>query len=481
MKLLPVIRSYVQRPLVRPWALAGPVLVLILCLPMLRPLRQPDSAKWGDEEQMIASTVQALVEQHSLAIDKSVFSANPIAVEHEGHRYSPYPPMVAVVLVPIYWVLLRQGLDYSGNLIFVHYLLILIGMALPTAMCVAMTYRLGRMFELRRPLRVGLGIATVAATGLITYGVVMNRHAPAAALLLAAVTCISHLIVTDHPYRDLLMSALAGFLAALAATVDPPAIALGTLLCLVLLAMRWNAATRIGAVALFLIGGAPVILLNIVLLHSIGIPLQAVFSAPQPRGMPSLVLPTIATSNIDTATPSEFDDDRDAEPAPSAIQAIWARVAEVIGRILEGAVGGHGLLSHFPILVMGVLGGILALHRNWTAATKALAAVTLFAGILLVVAFSLQEPVTGMSYGTPWFVATAPALLLWAGVWLKRQHRPQSWVMAGSVLAISVIVSLVGMTDPTPRKGYRAYSFAEASMHIISPPVVSPTTQPTIP
>ena len=60
MKLLPVIRSYVQRPLVRPWALAGPVLVLILCLPMLRPLRQPDSAKWGDEEQMIASTVQAL-------------------------------------------------------------------------------------------------------------------------------------------------------------------------------------------------------------------------------------------------------------------------------------------------------------------------------------------------------------------------------------------------------------------------------------
>lgn len=481
MKLLPYIRSYMQRPLVRPWALAGPVLVLILCLPMLRPLRQPDSAKWGDEEQMIASTVQAVVEQHSLAIDKSVFSDNPVAIEHEGHRYSPYPPMVALLLAPIYWVLLRQGLDYGGNLIFVHYLLILIGMALPTAMCVVMIYRLGRMFVLHRILRVALGLASVLATGLITYSVVMNRHAPAAALLLAAVTCISHLIVTGHPYRDLLMSALAGLLAALAATVDPPAIALATLLCLVLLAMRWNAATRIGSVVLFLAGGAPVILLNIVLLHSIGIPLEAVFSAPQPQGMPSLVLPTVSTSNIDAAVPPSYDDELDTEGAPSAIQAIWARVAVVIGRLLEGAVGEHGLLSHFPILTVGVLGAVLALHRNWTAATKALAAVTLFAAVLLIGAFSLQEPVAGMSYGTPWFVATAPVLLLWAGVWLKRGHRAQSWVTTGCVLAFSVIVGIVGMTDPVPRRGYRGYSFAEASIHILSSSVTPPATQRTVP
>ena len=481
MKLLPYIRSYLQRPLVRPWALAGPVLVLILCLPMLKPLRQPDSAKWSDEEQMIASTVQAIVEQHSLAIDKSIFSDNPVAIEHEGHHYSPYPPMAAVLLAPIYWVLLRQGLDYGGNLIFVHYLLILIGMALPTAMCVVMVYRLGRMFVLHRVLRVALGLASVLATGLISYSVVMNRHAPAAALLLAAVTCISHLIVTAHPYRDLLMSALAGLLAALAATVDPPAIALGTLLCLVLLAMRWNAATRIGSVVLFLAGGAPVILLNIVLLHSIGIPLEDVFSAPQPQGMPSLILPTASASNIDTATPSVFDDEADTDAAPSVIGTVWARVAVVIGRLLEGAVGEHGLLSHFPILAVGVLGAVLALHRNWTAATKALAAVALFAAALLLVAFSLQEPVAGMSYGTPWFVASAPVLLLWAGVWLKRHHRAQSWVTAGCVLAFSVIVSIVGMTDPAPRKGYRGYSFAEATMRILAPSAPSPATRRAVP
>jgi hypothetical protein len=344
-----------------------------------------------------------------------------------------------------------------------------------------MTYRLGRMFELHRPLRVGLGLGAVIASGLITYGVVMNRHAPAAALLLLAVTCISHLVVAEHPYRDLLMSALAGFFAALAATVDPPAIALGTLLCLVLLAMRWNAATRIGAVVLFLAGGAPVILLNIVLLHSIGIPLQSVFSAPQPRGVPALALPAISVSNIDTVTPAGFDDEADAEAAPSAIQATWAHVAGVIGGILEAAVGGHGLLSHFPILAVGVLGAILALHRNWTGATKALAAVTLFSGALLVGAYSLQEPMPVTSYGAPWFVATAPVVLLWAGVWLKRSHRTQSWVTASCVLAFSVVVSIVGMVDPAPRNGYRGYSFAEASMMIMHPPIALPTTRPELP
>ena len=481
MKLLPYIRSYMQRPLVRPWALAGPVLGLMLCLPMLRPLRQPDSGKWGDEEQMIAATVQSLVEQHSLAVEKSVFGNNPVAIENEGHHYSPYPPMMAVLLAPIYWLLHKQGLDYSQNLIFVQYLLILAGVALPTAMCVAMTYRLGRMFELRRPLRVGLGLATALASGLVTYGVVMNRHAPAAALLLAAVTCISHLIVAEHPYRDLPMVSLAGLFAALAGTVDPPAIVLGTLLCLVLLAMRWNVATRIGAVVLFLAGGAPVILLNVILLHSMGIPLQSAVLAPQPRVIPALVLPTVAVANIETVIPAGLDDEPEVEPVPTAIQATWTRVAAVIGRILEAVAGGHGLLSHFPVLVVGLLGAILALHRNWTSATKALAAVTLFSGALLVIAYALQEPMAATSYGSPWFVATAPVALLWAGVWLKRSHRTQSWVTAGCVLAFSVVVGIVGMVDPAPRSGYRGYSFAEATMNIISPPGSFPAPLPEKP
>ena len=170
------IRGYLQRPLVRPWALAGPVLILMICLPLLRPLRQPNPTRWHDEEQMIAATVQAIVEHRTLAIDESVFADNPAALSVEGHRYSPYSPMLPLLLAPFYWLLLKQNLFYSDNLIFVQYVLTLIGSCIPVALCVGLVYRLARMFELRRALRVSLGIACVICGGLISYGVVLNRH-----------------------------------------------------------------------------------------------------------------------------------------------------------------------------------------------------------------------------------------------------------------------------------------------------------------
>ena len=480
MKLLQYIRGYVQRPLVRPWALAGPVLVLMLCLPMLRPLRQPDPTQWSDEEQMVASTVQAIVEHRTLAIDDSVFSGNPAAIEHEGRRYSPYPPMLAVLLSPVYWLLLRQGLDYGDSVIFVHYLLTLIGVTLPVAMCAGMMYRLGRMFVLHRALRVGLGLASVCAGGLLTYGVVMNRHAPAAALLLAAIFCISRLIVTEHPHRDLVVAAVGGLFAALAATVDPPAIVLGTLLCLVLLAMRWNArhAHRCGR-ALPGRGGSCDLRQHRSAAfgrHSH----DCAFAAPQARSLPLIMVPTVTVPNMDTnELPLAPDEDVDFEP--SAVQLFWGRMADWIGRILESLVGEHGLLSHFPILVVGMLGAIWVLHRNWTTATKAMAATTLVSCVLLILAHSFQPPAAPMSYAAPWFIATSPALLLWGGAWLKRGHRVQSWIVVGCLLAFSVVVTIVGMTNPAPRGGYRGYSFAEASINLLSSPAEPSTTQPTKP
>ena len=44
MSVLQHIRGYFQQPLVRPWALAGPVLVILICLPLLQPMLQPDPA-----------------------------------------------------------------------------------------------------------------------------------------------------------------------------------------------------------------------------------------------------------------------------------------------------------------------------------------------------------------------------------------------------------------------------------------------------
>ncbi len=475
MELVNYIRSYLQRPLVRPWALAGPVLILMICLPLLRPLREPDPNQWHDEQQMIAATVQSIVEHHTLAIDQSVFADNPVAVTRNGHRYSPYSPMLPVLLAPFYWVLYKQGLYFGDNVIFVQYLLTIVGAALPVALCAGLVYRLARMFELRRTVRVMLGVACVLCSGLISYGVLLNRHAPAALCLLIAVSALSHLAVATHPHRHLIMAICAGFFAALGSTIDSTVGIPAMLFCLVLLAMRWPAAMRAGAVSLYLCGAVSVLLLNFMLLQAGPGNAMAQFPGAAPE-MIGEIRPASATNSLELPP----GDEDDIEAAPSTIQVLWSYASAWIGRLLEAIVGQHGLLSHFPMLIVGVLGAIWVLHRNWTATTKSLAGLTLVSCLLVIITYTFAD-YGRMAYGTPWFVAVSPVLLMWSGAWVKHTHRKKSWVRAGIVFAFSAMVGLVGMSDPMPREGYSGYSFAQATVRMLrgDPQPIVPATQPS--
>src|SRR5262245_27388544 len=62
------LRDYLRRltdgPLVRPLALAGPVLVLLIALPLLRPLRHP--LDMSQDENLRLASIRALVEHRSL-------------------------------------------------------------------------------------------------------------------------------------------------------------------------------------------------------------------------------------------------------------------------------------------------------------------------------------------------------------------------------------------------------------------------------
>ena len=454
-----------QRPLIRPWALAGPVLIVALCLPLLRPLRDPDHRHWTDQEQLTTATVQAIVEQHTLALDKTVFAGNPAAIRHLNATYSPYPPLYPLLLAPCYWVMLKQGLSFNDDLIFVQYLLTLVGSALPAAMCAGLIYRLGRIFELPRFLRAILGFAAVVGGGLISYAVTLAPFTLAACLMLLAVSCISHLAVTRHTFRELGLALVGGLLAALAAAIEPTALVFAILLCLPLLLMRWAVSLRIGAVILYMLGAAIVLASHLLLLHASGqVSLFARHDAPMATPAMRILEPLTVQPTINN--PDWSGDDTDTDQ--TVIQRAWGSVANWIGRLLEGLIGGHGLLSHFPALALGLLGAMLILHRNWTSYTKTLALITLGAALAALLVFIVVDPNTPGSYGTPWFVCLSPLLLWWGGAWLKRPHRNQSWVMAGVVLAFSVTVGVIGMTNPTPRGGYRGYTFADATFRILA-------------
>jgi len=465
-----------DKPYVRPWALATPVAVLLLCLPLLRPLRHPGQPS-SDEALRLASTA-AMVEHRqgldpSLAARLAIDAEDPALRSHmivvEKHYYADQPPMMTLLLSGPYWFLHRMGYRLRENSVLVPYLLTLLGVTLPAAAAGGLLNRMGRIFELKRPWRCGLAAATIFGSGMISYAVVLNPHVPAAALVLAAVGCLVHLAASPTPSREGGWLALAGFCAALAATIDPWATVFLVLLVVVIVAMRLRPALRVGGVILYLLGAAPPIALHGTLtVHLTGdlLPgsMHPELSATRLRHFPADAL----AADDATATPAATDSGEE-EPA-----SLWQTAWRGIGKFLWTLLGEHGLLSHFPVVVLGVAGMFAVMHRHWPATTKVLAAISAIAMLVALIGYTAGGgPAASAQFANRWLILFIPILLFWTGAWLRRSHRPAVWCAAAVLLAFSVIVSLIGATDPMPPGGYSRYTVAAALHNLFYP--TSPT------
>src|SRR5258707_9840636 len=100
-------------------------------------------------------------------------------------------------------------------------------------------------------------------------------------------------------------------------------------------------------------------------------------------------------------------------------------------RVLTALVGSHGLLSHFPILLLGVLGVTMVMHRRWPGTTKVFASATIagFSIVFLTFAIARTEWKDAM-FANRWFLVFLPLILFWSGAWLRKSHRPSSWAGA---------------------------------------------------
>jgi len=329
---------------VRPWALAGPVLILLFCLPLLRPLRFPDPRDISDNEAVRLATVQSIVERGTLVLDTSqvrVSTSSLIAVGND--RYANQPATMALLLSGAYWVMTRIGLTFADHGPTASYLLTLLGVTMPVAACSGMIYRMARIFELRRPLRMLLGMSCVFGTGLISYATVLNPHAPAAALVLSAAACLIHVTRSPNPRQTSPWLMVAGFCAALAAAIDVPTVIFLALFLPVIFTLRWPIRLRIAGLALYMIGlSAPLAL------HSaLTVPITGDLLPPPFHTELFIAPPVPAASTLPPVVEDEVD---------TFSVSIWQRVGEEIGRCLMALIGEHGLVSHFPILILGVIG-----------------------------------------------------------------------------------------------------------------------------
>jgi len=470
---MPSLAAYLRhsqdRPYVRPWALATPIAILMFCLPLLRPLRHPGQASL--DEKLRLATISALVEHRAsldaslsgrLAIDTDSFPIRSHVISVNNQIFSDQPPMLAFLLSGPYWILHGVGYRLQDYSVFVPYLLTLLGVTLPAAGAAGLVYRMGRIFELRRELRAGLAAAVVFGTGLISYSVVLNSLVPAAVLVLAAAGCLIHLAASETPSRGGGWLILAGFCAALAGTIDLSAVIFLPLLAIVVPALRLRLALRIGGVILYLLGAAPPILLHATLTSNLTgnllpgsfhpeLAVRHLHPFPDDAEAPAEAL-SQASDNPESADIGEEAD----RPVPAGA---WQNFWRGVGRITVALLGEHGLLVHFPVVVLGFAGMFAVMHRHWPTTTKILAADSAIAALLalLVVALSRYGLATA-EFGNQWLIVFLPMLFFWSGAWLRRPHHPAIWTTAALMLIFSVLVSLIGATDPMPPGGYDRYT-----------------------
>ncbi|HYE17683.1 MAG TPA: hypothetical protein VEA69_04520 [Tepidisphaeraceae bacterium] len=489
--LLDFFRRMGSRQVVRPWALCAPIVVILICLPLLRPLRSPGDA--SEQELSRLATIQALVERRGqadpLSVQQTEFfellrekpaGAAPAALpawvpgdavpgtivrrispaDPRGrpahHYYSDRPPVLGFLLSGAYEGLHRSGYTFESHPAVVAYVLTLLGVTLPVAGAAGLVYRMGRLFELPRPARAALALVVVLGSGLIGYGTALNSHAPAAALVLGAGACLLHIQGARRPARGGAWLMLCGFCAALAATIDLSAGIFLVLLVLVIPALRWGWGMRVGGVLLYLIGATPPIVLHLALTLPITGDALPGFLHPELAG--NRRAPAAATAD----EPSTTDD---SAPRPAGWKLAAWHAADAGARTL---IGSRGLLTHFPIAVLGVLGIALVLRRHWPASTKVLAAATLAGAGAVVVAYTADGRAdwSQAMLGPRWFIVFLPVLVFWAGAWLRRPHHPVTWSLAAVVLVYSAGVSLIGAAAPFVKAAPGQYTVAAALKHM---------------
>jgi hypothetical protein len=446
-------RSRERPPMVRPWGLAAPIMVLLVCLPLLRPLRHPTII--CDNERSRLATIEAIVEKRTLAVDGPLYF-KPKAIITSGaggeRHYSSQPPVMAALLAGPYWLMHKLGLSFESNPALSTYLLTLLGVTLPVAGSAGLIYRMGRLFELKRPWRMTLAIAAVFASGLVSYATVLNSHAPAAFFVLCSCGCFFHAGLSGQVVRSYAWLGLAGLCAALAAAIDTAAVAYLVLLIAIILAMRWPAISRFNGL-LWYIAGA----IGPIVLHAwLTVPITGDIR-------PGFLHPELA---IATTAHQAVIDNEDQEPLTYA--------QTVAMHLVDGLLGPHGLLSHFPIVLFGIGGIGAVLHRHWPLPTKMLAMVSLFAAIGIVIVYvsmgaNWEQPM----FSVRWFIVFMPLLVYWCGAWLRKSHPALMWVAAALLLVFSMLTTILGATAPFTEGKSGQYTAYIAARQLIKPPPVS--------
>ncbi len=411
----------------RPWALLTPLLVLLVAIPLLRPLRLPGGAT--SSERLLLDTVESLSTRGGMALDPTTWRGRPGTTQHKGRTIADRPPVYSVLLAGPAWVMLKSGLDWDEHAETMAFLLTLFGSTIPVAVGGGVIYRMGRLFELTRPKRALLALLVTFGGGWISYATVLNPHAPAAAALVCAAACLLFVAAAKKSANALPICLLAGLCSSMACAISPWTMPLAIPLPLVLFAMQIPTKQKIVGFILMTIGAAP-----IAWIHT-GWSLDSFGSIIAPGSVATL------------------QDVVAADPEESPV----LRVGSLGASLFNVTLGNHGVLTHFPILIAGLIGLFIVLRKHWPMHAKMLAAISFVGATTIVMIVAARHgSVGGWMFGVQWFVVFLPLICFWMGAVMRREMSKRGgWILA-SACAISVLVSIAGALQPLPVVPYRS-------------------------
>ncbi len=155
-------------------------------------------------------------------------------IQRGGHRYSSKPPLLPTIMAGGYWVIYQAtGMTLGTHPFVVGRIMLILWNVIPLAVYLAIVAALIERFGRTDFGRVLVMGAATFGTFLTTFGTVLNNHLPAAVCVAIALYALVRIWFDGD--RRLVMFAVAGFFAAMAAASDLPAAAFTALVSVAVL------------------------------------------------------------------------------------------------------------------------------------------------------------------------------------------------------------------------------------------------------